>query len=77
MKKYLLPIVIIVLLAFWVMSSYNGIIGKEENVNESWAKVESSYQRRSDLIGNLVKTVKGAADFERAQWLCLEHCLFT
>jgi LemA protein len=65
MKKYLLPIVIIVLLAFWVMSSYNGIIGKEENVNESWAKVESSYQRRSDLIGNLVKTVKGAADFEK------------
>jgi LemA protein len=47
------------------MSSYNGIIGKEENVNESWAKVESSYQRRSDLIGNLVKTVKGAADFEK------------
>ncbi len=65
MKKYLLPIVIIALLALWVMNSYNGIIGKEENVNESWAKVESSYQRRSDLIGNLVKTVKGAADFEK------------
>ncbi len=66
MKKYLVPIVVIVLLGLWVMNSYNGIIGKEENVNEAWAKVESSYQRRSDLIGNLVNTVKGAADFEKS-----------
>ena len=66
MKKYLIPIIVVVLLGLWVMSSYNGIVTKEESVNESWAKVESAYQRRSDLIGNLVNTVKGAADFEKS-----------
>jgi LemA protein len=66
MKKYLVPIIVVVLIGLWVMSSYNGIVTKEESVNESWAKVESAYQRRSDLIGNLVNTVKGAADFEKS-----------
>ncbi len=65
MKKYLAPIIILVLIAFFAMNTYNGLVGMDEKVNESWAKVESSYQRRSDLIGNLVNTVKGAADFEK------------
>lgn len=45
--------------------SYNGFVDAEENVKQSWSKVETQYQRRADLIPNLVSTVKGAADFER------------
>jgi LemA protein len=45
--------------------SYNGFVTAEEDVEQAWSKVETQYQRRSDLINNLVNTVKGAADFER------------
>ncbi|MBC6994371.1 LemA family protein [Neolewinella lacunae] len=45
--------------------SYNGFVDAEENMEQSWANVETQYQRRADLIPNLVNTVKGAADFER------------
>lgn len=45
--------------------SYNGFVDGEEDVELKWADVQTEYQRRSDLIGNLVKTVKGAADFEK------------
>lgn len=45
--------------------SYNGFVTAEEDVEQSWSMVETQYQRRSDLINNLVNTVKGAADFER------------
>src|SRR5690606_5911722 len=43
----------------------NKSVGLDESVSKAWADVETSYQRRNDLIGNLVNTVKGAADFER------------
>lgn len=66
MKKWLLPLVILGAIAMWVMSSFNGIVGLRNNAETAWAKVESSYQRRNDLIGNLVKTVQGAADFEKS-----------
>ena len=46
-------------------SSYNGFVDAEEEMEQSWSKVETQYQRRSDLIPNLVSTVKGAAEFER------------
>ncbi len=46
--------------------SYNGFVDGEEDVELKWADVQTEYQRRSDLIGNLVKTVKGAADFEKS-----------
>ena len=46
-------------------SSYNTFVDKEENVENAWSKVQSAYQRRSDLIENLVATVKGAAQFEQ------------
>lgn len=45
--------------------SYNSLVGLDEAVNKSWADVEAAYQRRSDLIGNLVETVKGEANFEK------------
>lgn len=46
-------------------SGYNGLIGQDETVKKSWNNVQSEYQRRSDLIPNLVNTVKGAANFEQ------------
>lgn len=44
---------------------YNSMVQKQENVNKAWGNVESAYQRRADLVGNLVETVKGAAKFEQ------------
>lgn len=46
-------------------ASYNRLVGLEESVDSAWAQVENVYQRRADLIPNLVETVKGARDFER------------
>jgi LemA protein len=62
----ILFVLIIVLLAGCGGCSYNGIVGKDQEVKNSWGKVQSSYQRRADLIDNLVSTVKGAADFEKS-----------
>jgi LemA protein len=64
MKKYLW-LIIAAVLVIWGISSYNGIVSQEEGVKAQWSKVESSYQRRMDLIPNLVNTVKGYADFEQ------------
>lgn len=58
-------IAVVVILGIWSVSAYNGLVKKDVAVNEAWSKVETQYQRRADLIGNLVKTVQGAADFER------------
>lgn len=56
---------IIAVVIGWVAISYNGIITKEENTDKAWANVESAYQRRADLIPNLVNTVKGYAEHEK------------
>ena len=53
------------LLVAWGVGIYNGLIQAEERVTEAWAQVETTYQRRADLIPNLVSTVRGAADFEQ------------
>ncbi len=53
------------IVGFMVSGTYNDIIGREQAVNAQWAKVESSYQRRADLVPNLVNTVKGYAAHER------------
>jgi LemA protein len=58
-------VVVILLLLMGGCSTYNGLVDKEENVNNRWAQVQSQYQRRADLIPNLVNTVKGAANFEK------------
>ncbi|RXP44549.1 LemA family protein [Lutibacter sp. HS1-25] len=69
MKKWLIPVIIIAVIAFagysWVKGFYNTTVQLNENVKESWGNVQTAYQRRSDLIGNLVNTVQGAADYEK------------
>jgi LemA protein len=65
MRKWLIPAVIIGVLVLFGISSYNGLVSVQADTKTAWSKVESSYQRRNDLIGNLVKTVQGAADFEK------------
>jgi LemA protein len=68
MKKKFLPWIIILgvlaVLAIWGISSYNSIITAEENVSTAWSQVENQYQRRADLIPNLVETVKGYTSHE-------------
>ncbi|MDD4628291.1 MAG: LemA family protein [Candidatus Peribacteraceae bacterium] len=54
------------LIALWVWSGYNSLVTMQETVKNSWAQVETTYQRRVDLIPNLVNTVKGAANFEQS-----------
>lgn len=63
-KGLIITIVVIVLVALWGISSYNGLVGMDENISNKWANVETQYQRRSDLIPNLVNTVKGYAKHE-------------
>ena len=65
MKKWIILIIIAVAAGFGLMSSYNGLVIAETEIDSVWANVESSYQRRADLIPNLVNTVKGQANFEQ------------
>lgn len=70
MKKWLIPVGIIVVLiaiiGFWVVGIKNTALGKSQALGSAWGNVETAYQRRNDLIGNLVETVKGAANFEKS-----------
>ena len=70
MKKGWIVLGVIVVLAlivfFWFKGTYNGLVVLDENVKNEWAKVQSDYQRRSDLIPNLVSTVQGAAAQEKS-----------
>ena len=56
---------LVVILGWSGCNGYNGLVKQDENVNNAWNKVQSDYQRRSDLIPNLVNTVKGEANFEQ------------
>lgn len=56
---------VLVLLGIFIITTYNGLVKKEEKVSQQWNEVQSSYQRRTDLIPNLVNVVKGQADFEQ------------
>lgn len=68
MKKSLIVIIVLVVIVValfgWVKSTYNGMVEKDENVSKAWSQVENVYQRRADLIPNLVETVKGYAAHE-------------
>jgi LemA protein len=56
---------IIVLLVVFIITSYNSLVKKEERIKQQWAEVQNTYQRRLDLIPNLVNVVKGISDFEQ------------
>lgn len=67
MKRSTLIIVgILLIFGMYGCSTYNGLVGKDQEVKGKWANVQTQYQRRADLIPNLVNTVKGAADFEKS-----------
>lgn len=57
--------IVVLLIALWGVRTYNGLVTKDEAINGQWANVEAAYERRADLIPNLVNTVKGYADFEQ------------
>ncbi len=65
--KLFIKITALILLACTLNScGYNNMVTLNENTEEAWGNVQTAYQRRNDLIGNLVKTVKGAADYEKS-----------
>lgn len=71
MKKYALGcggIAVLLMLVVFIggCSSYNGLVNSSQNVDAKWAQVQNQYQRRADLIPNLVQTVSGAANFEKS-----------
>ena len=58
-------VALIILIGGWLMKGYNGMVNEDENVNRQWGEVENQYQRRLDLIPNLVNVVKGYASHEK------------
>lgn len=65
-KSSIIIIAVIAIVAIWAVSGYNGMVNKEETVSNAWANVEAAYQRRADLIPQLVNTVKGYANHEKS-----------
>ncbi|HWQ89877.1 MAG TPA: LemA family protein [Desulfitobacteriaceae bacterium] len=65
MKKWLIPIAVVVILAVMLISGYNNLVQSSETVNSNWSQVQNQLQRRADLIPNLVETVKGYAAQEK------------
>ena len=69
MKKWLIPVIVIAVIVFgvynWAVGFQNTAVETQENAKAKWSNVESAYQRRNDLIGNLVSTVKNAAEYEK------------
>jgi len=64
-KSTIILIAVIAIAAIWGISAYNGLVKMDESVNTAWSNVENQYQRRADLIPNLVNTVKGYAAHEK------------
>lgn len=65
-KSTIIFLVVAGILVIWAISAYNGLVTMEEKVSNQWANVETQYQRRADLIPNLVNTVKGYAAHEKS-----------
>ena len=64
-KSIIIILAVVAILVIWAVSVYNGLVTMDENVSGQWANVETQYQRRADLIPNLVNTVKGYASHEK------------
>lgn len=64
-KSIIIILAVVAILVIWAVSVYNGLVTMDENVSGQWANVETQYQRRADLIPNLVNTVKGYATHEK------------
>jgi LemA protein len=64
-KKMWIVVAVIAAIVIYGFSTYNGMVGQDENANKEWANVQTQYQRRSDLIPNLVQVVKGYAKHEQ------------
>ena len=62
--KWIIPVALVVIVIMWAVGAYNGMVTLDEGVQGKWADVETQYQRRADLIPNLVNTVKGYAAHE-------------
>jgi LemA protein len=58
-------VVVVLVLGIWLMGTYNSLVSLDQKTTSQWAQVENVYQRRADLVPNLVETVKGAAAFEK------------
>ena len=66
MKKFIITLLIIVGVVFlWGWFTYNGLVAKQENVTKAWSQVENVYQRRADLVPNLVAVVKNYTEYEQ------------
>lgn len=65
-KAWIVVLAVVVLLAVWIMGSYNSLVQLNETVNSNWAQIDVQLQRRADLIPNLVATVKGYAAHEES-----------
>lgn len=63
-KPWFIAAVVLAVLAIWIVFTYNGLVGLDQSVSAQWAQVESQYQRRYDLIPNLVKSVEEYKEFE-------------
>jgi len=68
MKRYgclIAAVVVVLIFGMYLVGVYNGLVGSQQAVESQWAQVQNAYQRRADLIPNLVASVKGAANFEQ------------
>ena len=68
---WVLPVAVVVLLVLWFIGSCNGLVRAEVSVDTAWGQVQSVYQRRADLVPNLIETVKGVRDFEKETFLAI------
>lgn len=62
---WIILVAVVVIFGMWGCSGYNGLVKQDETVKNAWNNVNTEYQKRADLVDNLVNTVKGAANFEK------------